>query len=312
MIASVLTIALLLSPSGNNDTNFQAFNPNEPDTRVSVRFAIATDDAVVVHYSDGTQKAIDDTANASGIALANDDTLYVAGPHSLRRIDLDSGAVALLTDDWEMIDTPTVSPYGRALAFAGYTRAAKWSIYTIAGRNGNPRFIAHGFMPAWDTDGSALLFENYTDESAQVYRYDPNTRDVSEIKYDDDGAIANAVSPAVSRDGWKLSFSNEGGLFLRDRMTYETRRLTDGSFYDSRQTFTSDGKHLYFIRQTRNSVGERVDPRAMQLELSNGNISPLVEGEARAVAVPTHNRRFRLETYEQEGPPTIDQVDTDC
>ncbi len=312
MIASVLTIALLLAPSGNNDSKGKALNPNELDIPVSVRFAVATDDAVVVYYSDGTQTAIDDTANASGIALANDDTLYVAGPHSLRRIDLDTGDVAILTDDWEMIDTPTVSPDGRTVAFAGYTRAAKWSIYTIGGRNGNPRFIAHGFMPAWDTDGSALLFENYTDESAQVYRYDPNTRNVSKIKYDEDGAIANAVSPSVSRDGWKLSFSNDGNLFVRDRMTYETRSVTDGSFYDSRQTFTPDSKHLYFIRRTRNSVGERVDPRAMRLDLATGQIDRLIDGPAHAIAVSLRGRRFMAITDGEMGPPSPGQDDSDC
>jgi len=312
MIASILTIALLLNPSGSEDTKVKDFDTNEIETPVRVRFAVANDDAVAVHYSDGTSKTIADTANASGIALANDDTLYVAGPHALRRIDINTGVVALLTDGWEMIDTPVVSPDGRTVAFAGYTRAAKWSIYTITGRNGNPRYIAHGFMPAWDTDGSALLFENYTDESAQVYRYDPKTRDVRKIKYDENGTIKNAVSVAVSQDAWQLSFSEKGGLFVRDRMTYQTRRLTDGMHHDSRQTFTPDGKHLYFIRQTRDEHGRRVDPRPMRIDLATGKVTPLTDGTANALAVPSSSRNPRFIPVTFEGPPTVDQADAGC
>jgi|GEM_PF-6524193 len=312
MIASILTIALLLSPSGSKDPKVQAFNPNDIEMPLRVRFAVATDDAVVVHYSDGTCKTIADTANASGIALANDDTLYVAGPHALRRINIKTGAVALLTDGWEMIDTPVVSPDGRTVAFAGYTRTAKWSIYTITGRNGNPRYIAHGFMPAWDTDGSALLFENYTDESAQVYRYDPKTRDVRKIKYDEDGSIKNAVSVAVSQDAWQLSFSDKGGLFVRDRMAYQTRRVTDGTHYDSRQTFSPDGMHLYFIRHTRDEHGRRVDPRAMSIDLKSGQIEQLMNGPAHAIAVAPPWQPASFIADSEMGPPLPGQGGGDC
>ena len=290
MIKIWLTVAMLNGALIAAENNGKAALDAPTKAKPNVAFAIANDEAVVIHFDDGTTKTMQDTANARGIAMAPGNTeIYVAGPHALRRINIETGDSYLLTDGWEMIDGPAPSPDGRIVAFAGYTKDAKWSVYTIAGRNGNPSYIAHGTLPAWDTDGSGLLFENYTDESAQIYRYDPKTRDVSKIKYDNDGDIRNAVSATVSPDGWQMSFAWNSGLYVRNRGDYTTRRVTDGEHYDSRQRFTPDGRQLYFIRKTIDQHGRRIDPRAMKLDLVTGAVKPLVDASANSVAAPAGN-----------------------
>lgn len=249
--------------------------------------AILTTNEIVLLHDDAPPTRIPAPEGARAIAFDwTNEGLFVAGPSALVHIDADTGAVdRLLTDDWERIDAPALSPDGRTIAFSGYTRAGRWGVYTLTGRNANPVRVATGFAPAFLPDGRTLLFENYTDESAQIFRLDPDTRSVSRIDYDAPD-VQHAVSVAASPGGRFLSFSAHGSLYIEDEADDSARRLTQGESYDARQSFTPDARTLLFIRWTRSPDLGRIDPRAMRIDIESGETELLLDEPAIDVAAP--------------------------
>lgn len=249
------------------------------------RWAAVTPTGVLVGYLDGRMQELRGTDGARGAAFAKDGrSLYIAGPHDLRRVTLDGTVLEVLTAGWEMIDSPALSSDGRTVAFSGYTRSAKWAVYTLTGRNANPVMVAKGLHPVFDADGRTLLFENYTDESAQIYRHDPDTREVSRVSYDREGKIERAVGPELTRSADRFAFSSLGSIKLKHMRTGDVNSLTDGLFYDCHPRFTADESELLFIRYRRDARLGRVDPRLMRADLETGEISELPGWPATRVA----------------------------
>lgn len=249
------------------------------------RWAAVTPTGVRVSYSDGRMQELRGTEGARGVAFAKDaESLYIAGPHDLRRVTLDGTVLEVVTAGWEMIDSPAVSPDGQTVAFSGYTRSAKWAVYTLTGRNANPVMVAKGLHPVFESDGRTLLFENYADESAQIYRHDPDTREVARVSYDREGKIERAVGPALTRAGDRFAFSSLGSIKLKHMRSGEVSSLTDGSFYDCHPRFTADESELLFIRYRRDERLGRVDPRLMRADLETGEVSEVPGWPATRVA----------------------------
>ncbi len=258
-----------------------------PNVDVDVVAALVTPNGVVLKSAHGVDVGVPGTRGSRAVAFdRTNKTLYVAGPHAIRQMSFEGQEIALLSDGWEMIDGISVSPDGRSIAFGGYTRSGKWAIYTLTGRNANPEFVAKGAFPAWTHDGRTILFENYTDASAQIYRFDPDTRAVSRVSYDDLGEIQSAVSIAVSADGRYRSFATQGGLWLKDTTSDETQQLTDGSYYDGHPAFSASGSALWFVRKRRDPKLGRVDPRVYRMDLGSGRIMLMHSGDASSVALP--------------------------
>lgn len=250
--------------------------------------AFITPNGVVVREAGKADRILADTSGARGVEFAPDQTaVYVAGPHALQEISLQDGSRSVLTDGWEMIDSPRASHDGRRLAFAGYTREAGWSIYTLEGRNANPRFIAKGVAPEWMPDSRGLLFENYTDESAQIYRFDPETRSVDRYAYAPDGTLERAVSPALNASGSTIVFSSRGDLYLTNLLTKTTDRLTEGSrHYDSRPQLTHDGADVFFLRWSVDEHGRRSSPRLHRLHIATRSVEAIVDETVAGFALP--------------------------
>ncbi len=253
----------------------------------SLYAAVVTPKAIVLHYDSGGRRPIPGTADTSAVAFSADNRgVYFAGDTSLWYVALDGSGRRLVSAGWKMLDGLVVSPDGMRLAFSGYTAQAGWSVYTLDEGTGISHVVARGRLPAWMPDSRGLLFENDTDALSHIYRFDPDTRRVQRIAYDRDGTITTAVEVAVAPDGHLLAFVSNGGLRVKELDSDYVKMLTTGEHCDTRPVFSADATEILFMRQDRDPVGQRMNPRIMRIAVRSGRTEVFHEAPALDAAYP--------------------------
>jgi dipeptidyl aminopeptidase/acylaminoacyl peptidase len=101
----------------------------------------------------------------------------------------------------------------------------------------------------WQLDGSSVIYE--------VERVGSDLTDTRRIDLASGQDSLVALSDRIGIDGpepifdaelTRALYSRDGNLFIRDLRTQETRQLTKDTSQNRQATFSSDGKHVYFVR----------------------------------------------------------------
>src|SRR5690606_18659578 len=98
-------------------------------------------------------------------------------------------------------------------------------------------------------DGRTVVFSRNDNAQARLGFVDIHTREVTEVAPVE--RIQIVTTPKWSPDGTRVAYSasREGGMrdiYLYDRRSEQTARLTADRFLDSEPTWTPDGRYILF------------------------------------------------------------------
>ncbi|HER42834.1 MAG TPA: hypothetical protein ENO08_00040, partial [Candidatus Eisenbacteria bacterium] len=131
--------------------------------------------------------------------------------------------------------------------------------------------------------GDTLLFVAKTGERDAIYLYDPFERKTIERIEVPDARMLN--SPSLSRDGRSVAFSaiddhGRTDLYVYDRPSGRTRRLTDDVYDDLHPDWHPDGRSLVFCSD-RCDGGMRGSSALFTIEVETGRIEQITDGSYR-------------------------------
>lgn len=146
--------------------------------------------------------------------------------------------------------------------------------------------------PHVSPDGRTVVFRRNDAAQSRLAFMELDTGDVVEVE--PLGRIAQVYTPRWHPDGFRVAFSGwlEGGyrdIYVYDRRTQKTRRITFDRFLDSAPTWSPDGRHLLFVsdRDDVNNIYafDTVEERIHQVSnVLGGAYEPAVSHDGRSIA----------------------------
>ncbi len=144
----------------------------------------------------------------------------------IKRIDVSTGSTTTITDHKQILTgMPSVSPSGKAIAFAGQQNLGQSydqtrNIIWVVDEDGVSRALeanpGQGRAPSWSPDGSRLAFESSRGSPSGLYAVFVINRDGTNLIQVTDPDL-NADHPVWAPDGHQLAFSARASMFGNSR-----------------------------------------------------------------------------------------------
>jgi serine/threonine protein kinase/Tol biopolymer transport system component len=240
-------------------------------------FAIATSQrGEVVRYDAGSGDFVPYLPGISAEALAFSPdgkwvtyTTYPEG--TLWRSKVDGTERLQLTFPPMQAFLPRWSPDRKEIVFSAKLPDTLWNIYLISSEGGTPERLQseHNQMDAnWSPDGNSLVFAPIDNPDAPIYTMDLRTKRVSALS-----GSSGLYSTHWSPDGRFITAlkDDSNALMIFD---FTTREWTEAfPFWVGYETFSHDGKYVYFL----NYQARDLKPRVLRLRMSDRKIEEVVD-----------------------------------
>ncbi len=181
--------------------------------------------------------------------------LFTAGDRLHRDVylaDLDGQDVRKLTDQRQIIVSPSVSPDGKYLAFTSY-KAGKPNLYVVDLETNRDVYAdtreGTEVGASW-MDARTIAYAHVLGERSTIYAANVETRR-RRVLLSKSGIL---VSPAFSPDGTKMLFVSDmfGGvnIFVEDLATGKIKRLSHFGGYNTSPAYSPKGDLIAFVSKT--------------------------------------------------------------
>jgi Tol biopolymer transport system component len=202
------------------------------------------------------------------------------GPHgaALYVMDAGGGQLHAITGRMSLSATPSWSPDGRSIVFAGMPQPPPSNfaqqLYITPSRGGGTRqvtrysqFRGGAGEPAWSPSGRLILFWGATSSG-------PGSRtDVWSVRPNGSGPrrlIAGATDPAWSPDGERIAFVRDRQIYVATAAGMNARRLTNTPTEKSSPSWSPDGTRIAFSNTHRYRDPARDDVRLAIISAGGG------------------------------------------
>jgi Tol biopolymer transport system component len=166
---------------------------------------------------------------------------------------------------------PRWSPDRKTIVFSARQPDTAWNIYLISSEGGTPERLPseHNRMDAnWSPDGNSLVFAIEDDPNAPIYTMDLRTKRVSALP-----GSSGLYSSHWSPDG-RFIAALTGDSFALTIFDFTTQEWTEAfPSQVSFETFSHDGKYIYFL----NNPAPDLRPRVLRLRMSDRKIEEVVD-----------------------------------
>jgi Tol biopolymer transport system component/DNA-binding winged helix-turn-helix (wHTH) protein len=213
-----------------------------PERRVyELHCAIDWDDPGLAWSPDGKYLIFPDgksQLNPSALVLLSVDTLHprqlTSPPHT-----------------WDGDFDPAFSPDGKRIAFVRGADGAARNIYVMDMDGGNQTqlttFSRLIFGLSWTGDGKYIVYSSDVGGTASLWRVPVSGGTPTRLPFGTD----NAYTPAVSRDGGRLAYSQGSSTWSLMRLDLKSpkqpgAKLVSSTEQDSAPQFSHDGRHVAF------------------------------------------------------------------
>jgi Tol biopolymer transport system component len=212
---------------------------------------------------------------------------------------------------------PAISADGRFVAFVSWT-GGRTGVFVRDRQAGTTEVVSvaadgawaneHSDYPSISADGRFVAFVSFasnlvsgdTNNDRDIFVRDRQTGTTERVSVAADGAPANggSGSPAISGDGRFVAFqsgatnlvpgSTHGGIYVRDRLTSTTERVSDGG--SESVAISADGRFVAFasgqvlVRDRQLGTTERVSVSTGGEGANGGSRFPSISGDGRFVA----------------------------
>jgi len=166
---------------------------------------------------------------------------------------------------------PRWSPDRKEIVFSAKLPDTVWNIYLISSEGGTPERLPseHNRMDAnWSPDGNSLVFAIEDDPNAPIYTMDLRTKRVSALP-----GSSGFYSSHWSPDGLFIAAltGDSYALMIFDFTTQEWTEAFPSQV--SYETFSHDGKYIYFL----NNPAPDLKPRVLRLRMSDRKMEEVVD-----------------------------------
>jgi eukaryotic-like serine/threonine-protein kinase len=258
------SVAAEASPAWSPDDRWIAFTRSQPDQ--------GTVAVLVIPPLGGQERELVEATSVSGLSWTPDGKWLVLGVRdstekalSIRAVSIETGERRRLTSfpttsagaELPLGDySPSISPDGRALAFARQVSSFTYELYALdlaqdLRPDGEPRLVTNQRYAtisgiAWTANGREIVYAAGGAQVQSLWRVSVSGRQAPErLSY----ALPAAVFPAIARTPSRLVYSwrvFNTNLWRLDTRTGERRTLI-GSTYDSRfPQYSPDGRKIAF------------------------------------------------------------------
>jgi Tol biopolymer transport system component len=198
--------------------------------------------------------------SAEGVSFSRDGAwmAYVKYPQGeLWRSRADGSEPLRLSSRPLFAATPSWSPDGKQIAFAGLRAGEAWHSYLVSADGGTPRLISElgeALEPTWSPDGNSLIFGDQSQGDHMIGILNLQTKTISRVP-----GSRGLFSPRMSPDGrWILALSDRTQkLLLFDRQTQGWKEVV-GAKSIAWPQWSADSRQIYFSRVDAESTIMRV------------------------------------------------------
>lgn len=185
--------------------------------------------------------------------------LFVSGDRRHRDVcvaDLDGYGVRKITNQNQIIVSPSVSPDGRYLAYTSY-REGRPNLYVVDYATGREVYTdkqeGTKVGATW-TNAKTLAYAHIIGKVSTIYAANVETKE-RKVLLRKDGIL---TSPTFSPDGSKMAFVSDmhGGpnIFIMDIATGDTKRISFFGNYNTSPAFSPKGDLIAFVSKTEGAL----------------------------------------------------------
>ena len=203
------------------------------------------------------------------------------GDYDLYTVDEKGKNHTRLTDSEGDDVQPDWSPNGRKIVFASNQAQGYFQMFQIDVKTGLQQPLAnndfHVAYPRWSPDGTQVAYHSAVVDVAvtggrQIWQVRTDGTDVKSLIVE-----GESYSPAFSPDGKQIAFSSRRDdnldIYVFDRDSLETRRLTRDPSTDYQPSWSPDGRQLVFVSERTGN------PDIHKMNADGGGIVKLTQRE---------------------------------
>ncbi len=192
------------------------------------------------------------------------------GDYDLYTVDEKGNHRTPLTDSGGDDVQPDWSPDGRKIVFASDQHRATAQVWSMDVKTGHQQILTESQFrtayPRWSPDGTEVAYHSAVVDEAppsdvrQIWQVSADGTGLKSLIMDGD----HNDNPAFSPDGKRIAFSSRRDdnldIYIFDKDSLRTVRLTRDPSSDSQPSWSPDGKHLVFIsKRTGNADIHRMN-----------------------------------------------------
>ena len=179
------------------------------------------------------------------------------GVFNLYTIDADGQNRTRMTNSTGDDVQPDWSPDGRKIAFASDQASAYYQIYWMDVKTGHQQQLTQKVFknryPRWSPDGTQIAFRSAVIDRGssigirQIWQVSADGTGLKSIIKDGEHNDDPAFSPNIKQIAFSSSRDGNTDIYIFDRDSMETLRLTRDPSLDYQPNWSPDGKHLVFV-----------------------------------------------------------------
>ncbi len=203
------------------------------------------------------------------------------GDYDLYTVDEKGKYHTRLTDSEGDDVQPDWSPDGSKIVFASDQHRTAVQVWSMDVKTGHQQILTESRFPTayprWSPDGTQVAYHSSVADEAltggwQIWQVRTDGTDVKSLIVEGESG-----SPAISPDGKQIAFSSKRDdntdIYIFDRDSLETRRLTRDPSPDYQPSWSPDGRHLVFVSDRTGN------PDIHKMNAEGGGIVNLTQSE---------------------------------